>query len=62
MTVYFGLNGRKLHAAVWIQSLIAVSIFGYSGAGVGGVLNIPSFEAQFLSLDVKTAPPDLIYY
>lgn len=62
MAPYFGLSGRRLHTAIWIQSWVAVSIFGYSSAGAGGVLNLPSFVAQFPSLDVKNAPPSQVHY
>ncbi|KAF2483998.1 MFS1 putative major facilitator superfamily transporter [Neohortaea acidophila] len=57
MAPYFGLTGRKLHAAVWIISWVAVSMFGYNGAAAGGVLNSPAFQKQFPSIDVETAPP-----
>ena len=56
MARYLGLTGRKLHAAVWIESWVAVSIFGYNGAGAGGVLNLPAFLQQFPSIDVTDAP------
>lgn len=59
---YFGLSGRRLHIAIWIQSLVAVTIFGYNSAGAGGVLNLPSFEARFPSLDVQNAPPDQVHH
>ncbi len=55
MAPYFGLTGRRLHAAVWIESWVAVSIFGYNGAGAGGVLNLPAFRQQFPSIDVTDA-------
>ena len=56
MAPYFGLSGGKLHAAVWIESWVAVSIFGYNSAGAGGVLNSPAFRLQFPSIDVTDAP------
>lgn len=56
MAPYFGLSGRKLHAAVWIEAWVAVSIFGYCSAGAGGVLNMPAFREQFPSIDVTDAP------
>lgn len=62
MGPYFGLSGRRLHTAIWIQSWIAVTIFGYSSAGAGGVLNLPSFEAQFPSINVNNAPPDQVHH
>lgn len=57
MAPYFGLTGRKLHAAVWIISWVAVSMFGYNGAAAGGVLGSPAFQKQFPSIDVESAPP-----
>jgi len=56
MAPYFGLTGGKLHAAVWVESLCAIAIFGYCSASAGGVLNMPSFEAQFPGIDVSNAP------
>lgn len=56
MAPYFGLTGRKLHAAIWIEAWVAVSIFGYCSASAGGVLNLPAFRAQFPSIDVTDAP------
>jgi MFS family permease len=56
MAPYFGLKGRKLHAAIWTESLVAVSMFGYCSASAGGVLNMPAFRQQFPSIDVEDAP------
>lgn len=56
MAPYFGLTGRKLHAAIWAEAWVAVSIFGYCSASAGGVLNMPAFQAQFPSIDVANAP------
>ncbi len=57
MAPFFGLTGRSLHAAIWTESLAAVMIFGYNSAGAGGVLDMPSFEKQFPTIDVANAPP-----
>ncbi len=62
MAPYFGLKGRKLHAAVWSEVWVAVSIFGYCGASAGGVLNDPAFRQQFPSLDVTDALDDEKHY
>lgn len=56
MAPYFGLTGRALHAAIWTQAWIAVSIFGYCSASAGGVLNMPAFQRQFPSITVADAP------
>lgn len=56
MAPYFGLKGRKLHAAIWTEAWVAITIFGYCSAGAGGVLNMPSFLQQFPSIDVANAP------
>lgn len=56
MAPYFGLKGRKLQAAIWTESWVAVSMFGYCSASAGGVLNMPAFIQQFPSLDVVGAP------
>lgn len=56
MAPYFGLSGRKLHSAIWAESWMAISIFGYCSASAGGVLNMPAFRKQFPSMDVTDAP------
>jgi hypothetical protein len=56
MAPFFGLTGRKLQAAIWTESLLAVTTFGYCSAGAGGVLNNPWFLEQFPSIDVADAP------
>lgn len=56
MQRYFGLTGSKLHAAIWVESWVAISIFGYCSASAGGVLNMPAFQEQFPSIDVANAP------
>ena len=56
MARFFGLRGRSLHAAVWVESWLAIMIFGYCSASAGGVLNMPAFREQFPSIDVTDAP------
>ncbi|KAL5385838.1 hypothetical protein DPSP01_004616 [Paraphaeosphaeria sporulosa] len=58
MAPFWGLSGRKLHWAVWTESLVCISIFGYATASAGGVLNGESFRKQFPTIDVTDAPPD----
>jgi hypothetical protein len=58
MAPYFGLKGRRLHAAIWTEAWVAVTIFGYCSASAGGVLNMPAFLAQFSSINVKDASED----
>ncbi|SMR50477.1 unnamed protein product [Zymoseptoria tritici ST99CH_1E4] len=50
------LRGRWLHAAIWIEGLVAVTMFGYCAASAGGVLNMSSFQSQFEAIDVANAP------
>ena len=41
---------------------MAVTIFGYCSASVGGVLNMPAFIKQFPSIDVTDAPESEKHY
>ena len=56
MAPFFGLTGRKLHVAIWMEAWVAVSIFGYCSAGAGGVLNLPAFRQQCPTRDVTDTP------
>jgi hypothetical protein len=62
MAPYFGLKGRKLHALIWTQAWVSLTIFGYCSAGAGGVLNTPAFRRQFPSIDVTDAPESEKHY
>ena len=52
MQPYLGLKGGKLHAAIWAESCVLVSIFGFNQAAAGGVLTQKSFNDQFPQMDV----------
>lgn len=62
MAPYFGLTGRKLHAAIWTEACVAVSLFGYSGSSIGGVLDSSAFRKQFPTIDVLGAAPDQAHH
>lgn len=63
MAPYFGLTGRKLHAAFWTEAWVAVTIIGYCSASAGGgMLNMPAFIKQFPSIDVTGAPASEKHY
>ncbi|ETN44473.1 uncharacterized protein HMPREF1541_10143 [Cyphellophora europaea CBS 101466] len=52
MKLYWGLRGPRLHAAIWAEACVLVSIFGYNQAAAGGVLTTRSFNDQFPQMDV----------
>lgn len=51
MAKYWGLRGAKLHAAIWLESMWAIIIFGYNQGSAGGVLTTRSFNQQFPQID-----------
>ncbi len=51
MPRFMGLRGSKLHAAIWAEACVCVSIFGYNQAAAGGVLTTESFNKQFPRMD-----------
>jgi hypothetical protein len=55
MAPFWGLKGPALHAAIWAESCVLVSIFGYNQAAAGGVLTNESFNRQFPDMDVVDA-------
>ena len=59
MARYFGFRGRKLNvASIFLIVMPAIMTFGYSQAVAGGVLDFPSFQAQFPEMDTINTTGD----
>lgn len=51
MPRFWGLKHGKLHAAIWAEACVCVTIFGYNQAAGGGVVAFPAFVKQFPIMD-----------
>jgi hypothetical protein len=54
MAKYWGLRGRKLHAAIWTMSCFYIIIFGYNQGSAGNVVTLPTFYNQFPEMNTVT--------
>lgn len=62
MARFWGLQGSKLHLAIWAEAWIGVMIFGYNQASAGGVLADFTFNEQFPRMDTLTTTGSLQSY